>query len=823
MPLLVRPPLGRRAVRTALACIAALAVLGGAPAQGRPVRLEDLLQRETFGAISLAPGGRWLLVEQRGPYASGARFDFGSYNELFNTRLMVADLARGGGLRPLFRADRGTGYRAGPISPDGAHAVIYRLTASRWEMGIATLASGRLRWLGFAPDILPWDQSLQWVSPTNLLVIADAPGIMPYELRVRRPGVAIPPLWDRSARGGTAVMAVGSGAYITNRPRMPPRRLLRVSAATGASEILATGDWVDLEVSPDRQRVALIGAAEDVTLAAGRPLQGDYGLALRRTRLRILDLRTGALASPCPDCDVMTSPLSWSPQGDELLAYARSDGAPWTDGHWIRVHGAGGAVEKIDAGIQAAMNPRPERVAGGWLGADPLLFGTPKSGGRPDWYRLTPRGPVNLTADLKHPTATNVVATPQALLSVADGRLWRSGPDGRAVALMDQAFDLLPDRPDWTLDRTPYTVKQSPAVTGILQVNGQTRAVRIDGGGRVLISVPAPGLVAALGEHGAVLDRSDAGPGESLTWMTPGGSAIDLARINVRQAGLDRPQALAILHPGAGGKALKSWIFLPALPPNAPPPPLVVVPYPGASRPAPPDLGRSALMDPTATLLGHGYAVLLPSLPVSRDGTGPAEGLASRVTAIVDAAARQPDLAGRFDPTRLGLWGHSFGAYGAVAIIGQSDRFLAAVAAAPATDLISDWGQAGQRRSSPDEGLYTPWTAGWVEASQADMRRPPWEDPERYLRNSPLMMAGSIHTPLLLVYGELDGSHPGQAEEMFSALFRQNKDAILLTYWGEQHLFASPGNLRDYYGRGLRFLDHYLRRPEEPRGLDSSR
>jgi dipeptidyl aminopeptidase/acylaminoacyl peptidase len=811
-------PRGRRAARAAVACLAA-AALQGPPATARPLQLEDLLQRESFGAIRLAPGGRRLLVEQRGPYAAGARFDYGDFNALFRTRLMIADLSAGGRLRPLFPPTKATGYRLGAIAPDGAHAVVYRLTASSWDLGIATLASGQVRWLSVAPEILPWDRSLAWISPSTLLVIAVAPGVLPLELRARRPQAALPALWARSARGDTAVTAVGSGAYLPDRPRAPLRRLLRVSAATGKVETLATGDWVDLEPSPDGRRLALVEAAQDIALDAGRPLQGGYGLGVRRMRLRLVDIRTRTITSPCAGCDVLTSPLSWSPDGADLLAYVRADGAPWTDGRLVRV--SYGLAETLDAGIRPHVVLRPERVAAGWWGRDPLVFGTPTAGGRPDWFRLTPTGPVNLTAALKQPSANHLVATASGLLTIADGRLWRIGPDNHAVALADAPFRLIPDRPDGTLDRSPYTVAQADGVSGILGLGAEARAVRIGGDGRIVTSVPVAGPVAALGAAGALLDRTSPA-GETLTWVRSGRGSLDLVRINPRLAEVDRPKPVAVRHLGPNGEALTSWIVLPA-PSGARAPPLVIVPYPGASHPTAPELADPPLMDPTGILVGHGYAVLVPSLPTWRSGGGPADGLAHQVLAIVDAAAGQADLAGRFDPNRLGLWGHSFGGYGTLAMIGESDRFRAAVAAAPASDLISDWGQFGpQRRGNPDEGLTTPWSAGWVEASQADMRRPPWEDPDRYLRNSPLLMAGTVHTPVLLAYGELDGSHPGQAEEMFSALFRQDKDAVLLTYWGEQHLFASPGNLRDYYRRSLAFLDRYLR-PAPPDGDRAAR
>lgn len=808
----------------ALAALTAALLVASPRAQGRPLQLEDLLQRENFGTVALAPGGRWLLVEQRGPYASGARFDYGDYNVTFRTRLMVADLTAGGPLRPLFPPTSGTGYQAGPIAPDGAHAVIYRLTPDRWQLGIATLNSGEVRWLDVTPDILPWDRSLQWLSATELLVIADAPDALPFELRARRPQAAIPALWAAQARGEATVTAVGSGRYIAARPRTPPRRLLRISATTGAVETLATGDWVDLDVSPSGGRVALVEAAEDVRLISGRPVQADYGLGVRRMRLRILDLQARSVTPICSECDVLTSPLSWSPSGDDLLAYVRKDGAPWSDGRLVRVRAETGMVATVDDSVRAMVTLRPERVGGGWWGADPLVFGTPKDGGRPDWYRVTASGPVKLTGELQHPSPRDLVMTAKGLLAVADGRLWRIDAEGHAEPLSDQLFAPFVAHSDFLLDRRPYTVSQDREIAGVLGDGAAAHAVRIEGDGRVVTDVPAPGRVVTLGETGAVVDRRRGGGDETLAWVRAGAPDVVLARINARFADLDIPEPIPVPHAGPNGERLTSWIFLPPRSAGAPPPPLVIVPYPGASHPAAPDLGNQATMDPSAILLGHGYAVLVPSLPAWRAGGGPSDGLADRVLAIVDASTRQAGLRGRFDPSRLGLWGHSFGGYGTVAMIGQTDRFSAAVAAAPATDLISDWGQAGpQRRGNPDEGLTTPWSAGWMESLQGDMRRPPWEDPDRYLRNSPLMQAGQVHTPLLLAYGEIDGSHPGQAEEMFSALFRQDKDAILLTYWGEEHLFASPGNLRDYYGRGLRFLDHYLRPFDEARGASTAR
>jgi len=55
---------------------------------------------------------------------------------------------------------------------------------------------------------------------------------------------------------------------------------------------------------------------------------------------------------------------------------------------------------------------------------------------------------------------------------------------------------------------------------------------------------------------------------------------------------------------------------------------------------------------------------------------------------------------------------------------------------------------------------------------------------------------------------------------MFAALYRQDKDAMLVTYWGEGHLFNSPGNIRDMWRRALAFLAERLALSGAPRAAN---
>jgi dipeptidyl aminopeptidase/acylaminoacyl peptidase len=155
--------------------------------------------------------------------------------------------------------------------------------------------------------------------------------------------------------------------------------------------------------------------------------------------------------------------------------------------------------------------------------------------------------------------------------------------------------------------------------------------------------------------------------------------------------------------------------------------------------------------------------------------------------------------------------GYSFGGYTVMTALTQTDRFRAAVALSGISDLAALWGGLSPFSSIEPEGGYTPnWRSGGVESTQTRLGRPPWEVPDRYLRNSPLYAADRINTPLMLIHGAQDQIPLSQSEAMYAALFRQGKDALLVTYFGELHSPTSPGDVRDLYARLFAFLDEHL-------------
>jgi dipeptidyl aminopeptidase/acylaminoacyl peptidase len=76
---------------------------------------------------------------------------------------------------------------------------------------------------------------------------------------------------------------------------------------------------------------------------------------------------------------------------------------------------------------------------------------------------------------------------------------------------------------------------------------------------------------------------------------------------------------------------------------------------------------------------------------------------------------------------------------------------------------------------------------------------PPQEQLERFRSGSPIVAANKVQTPLMLVHGELDFVPVQQAEEFFTALYRQDKRARLVRYQGEMHTIAGRANVLDLW------------------------
>ena len=96
-----------------------------------------------------------------------------------------------------------------------------------------------------------------------------------------------------------------------------------------------------------------------------------------------------------------------------------------------------------------------------------------------------------------------------------------------------------------------------------------------------------------------------------------------------------------------------------------------------------------------------------------------------------------------------------------------------------------------------------------------------WQDPQRYLANSPLFHMDSINTPLLILHNDGDDAVPfEQGIEFYMALRRLGKKAWLLNYRGEPHWPVKWENKKDFNVRMSQFFDHYLKGAPMPRWME---
>jgi len=148
------------------------------------------------------------------------------------------------------------------------------------------------------------------------------------------------------------------------------------------------------------------------------------------------------------------------------------------------------------------------------------------------------------------------------------------------------------------------------------------------------------------------------------------------------------------------------------------------------------------------------------------------------------------------DPDRLGVMGWSYGGFMTNWIVTQTNRFRAAIAGASTSDQIGAFGTS-------DCGF---------EFTEVTMGTTPWADPAKYLALSPVMLTPRVTTPLMLLHGEADLRCPiGQAEEMFTALRKQGKTAVMIRYPSAGHGLSQPHQIADRWERTVAWLNHYLK------------
>lgn len=194
----------------------------------------------------------------------------------------------------------------------------------------------------------------------------------------------------------------------------------------------------------------------------------------------------------------------------------------------------------------------------------------------------------------------------------------------------------------------------------------------------------------------------------------------------------------------------------------------------------------------------QGYFVLYPDIQLEIGNPGIAAADCT-VEATKEVISR-----GLVNPNKIGLIGHSFGGYETAFAISQTGIFATAVAGAAVTDLNSFYLNVGWNTGRPDMSRF--------QNDQWQMQKSPFVDPQAYNRNSPVVSADKISTPLLLWTGKEDNHVDWhQSIEYYLALRRLGKKNITLLYPKEGHTLLNPTNQKDLFERVQQWFGYYLK------------
>lgn len=200
-------------------------------------------------------------------------------------------------------------------------------------------------------------------------------------------------------------------------------------------------------------------------------------------------------------------------------------------------------------------------------------------------------------------------------------------------------------------------------------------------------------------------------------------------------------------------------------------------------------------------LLGApGYVVLLTNY-MGSTGFGeafaqriqgdPLEGPALEINQAADEAiVRYPFV----DAARQVAGGASYGGHLANWMAVTTTRYRALVSHAGLFDLAAQWG-----------------TSDIAFSRERNMGKPVWEDPATWAKQSPLLRAGQLKTPMLVTVGERDYRVPANnALQLWASLQRLQVPSRLIVFPEENHWILRGENSRFFYGEVHAWLAKWL-------------
>ncbi|MCY2980085.1 MAG: prolyl oligopeptidase family serine peptidase [Planctomycetota bacterium] len=190
-------------------------------------------------------------------------------------------------------------------------------------------------------------------------------------------------------------------------------------------------------------------------------------------------------------------------------------------------------------------------------------------------------------------------------------------------------------------------------------------------------------------------------------------------------------------------------------------------------------------------LLTQGYAIMdEATMPVIGDPETMNDTFVEQIVGAAKAAIDHAVSLGVADGNRVGVGGHSYGAFMTANLLAHCDLFKAGVA-----------------RSGAYNRTLTPF------GFQSE-RRPIWEAKEIYSNISPFMHADKIKTPILLIHGENDnnpGTFPIQSQRMFQAVKGNGGTTRLVMLPHESHGYRARQSVLHTQAEMVAWFNKYVK------------
>jgi dienelactone hydrolase len=211
--------------------------------------------------------------------------------------------------------------------------------------------------------------------------------------------------------------------------------------------------------------------------------------------------------------------------------------------------------------------------------------------------------------------------------------------------------------------------------------------------------------------------------------------------------------------------------------------------------------------------VANGYLVFIPDI-VYEEGITAGRAAYNAVTSGANYLSKLQYV----DRTKIGLQGHSFGAYETNFIISHSKLFAAAAEFAGISDDVSGYLTLVPFLSSTEHAE----NQTILEAGHSNFGATPWQKRDRFIDNSAVLRANDIYTPLLITHNPSDNNIPWrQGVELYMALRRLNRKVWMLQYDNSGHNMFGDDAV-DYTLRLTQFFDYFLRDKYPPLWMTKS-